>query len=392
MDIKFLGYDEDFRYNQLCSVPITSEYHIKFSSLLLNPDEYVNGVGATIYSEISLIRDYDNQTFIVSTEQFKDIFHTTGYDEIKSFYENRITEKYYELISSHQIFDINTVGGLLKHKGVLEFLLDESREIDAVSFIIGNTYFVFAKREYHKLYIESDYYKIREFVLDEDLDIIKEYILNILINKKNEIMKENEIKNDVTEVEGFPIVKNKVTQEDVDNEIAAIQVKTLDDFGKPTTYVAVILKNGFTMREATTCVDPDNYDEAIGAEICLKRIKDKIWFLLGYKLQEEIYNANDIDTDECESTRAVAVGEKSDDITSDTCFPPYVQRMFNEQKELSERINKLDAFVNGNNDIFNNLPDKEKELMNKQFEYMKMYHNVLCERIDSAVYEFTGNK
>lgn len=51
------------------------------------------------------------------------------------------------------------------------------------------------------------------------------------------------------------------------------------------------MKNGFTLRESATCVDPENYNEEIGKEICLKRLEDKVWFLLGYQLQEELYQS-----------------------------------------------------------------------------------------------------
>lgn len=50
------------------------------------------------------------------------------------------------------------------------------------------------------------------------------------------------------------------------------------------------MKNGFTIHETTTYVDPTNYNEEIGKDICLKRIEDKIWLLLGYALQEKLIN------------------------------------------------------------------------------------------------------
>jgi len=78
-----------------------------------------------------------------------------------------------------------------------------------------------------------------------------------------------------------------VTREEVLANMEDVLVRTLVDFGKPCTYVTVRMKNGFTLRESTTCVDPANYDEEIGKQICLKRIEDKIWFLLGYALQEK---------------------------------------------------------------------------------------------------------
>lgn len=82
----------------------------------------------------------------------------------------------------------------------------------------------------------------------------------------------------------------KVTQKEVDENMKDVLVRTVEEFGKPCTYVTVRMKNGFTLRESTTCVDPANYSEEIGKEICLKRIENKVWFLLGYALQEKAYN------------------------------------------------------------------------------------------------------
>lgn len=82
----------------------------------------------------------------------------------------------------------------------------------------------------------------------------------------------------------------RVTQADVDANMQDVFVTTIRAFDKPVTYVEVRMKNGFTVRETTTCVDPANYSEEIGKEICLKRIADKIWLLLGYALQDKLYN------------------------------------------------------------------------------------------------------
>ncbi len=81
----------------------------------------------------------------------------------------------------------------------------------------------------------------------------------------------------------------KVTQEQVNENMQDVIVRTETEFGKPVTYVTVRMKNGFTLRESTTCVDPANYDEEIGKQICLEKIEDKVWFLLGYALQEKLY-------------------------------------------------------------------------------------------------------
>ena len=85
---------------------------------------------------------------------------------------------------------------------------------------------------------------------------------------------------------------NKVTKKDVQENMQDIIVKTEGEFGKPVTYVTVKMKNGFTLRESTTCVDPANYNEEIGAKICLEKIEDKIWMLLGFQLQDKMSKYN----------------------------------------------------------------------------------------------------
>lgn len=89
-------------------------------------------------------------------------------------------------------------------------------------------------------------------------------------------------------------MKNTVTAEQVRENMQDVIVRTLQDFGKPCTYVTVRMKNGFTLRESTTCVDPANYNEEIGKEICLRKIEDKIWFLLGYQLQEDLFRNGEL--------------------------------------------------------------------------------------------------
>ena len=80
-----------------------------------------------------------------------------------------------------------------------------------------------------------------------------------------------------------------VTREDVQRNMKDVLVRTEYEFGKPVTYVTVRMENGFTLRESTTCLDPANYNEEYGKKICLEKIEDKIWFLLGYALQEKMY-------------------------------------------------------------------------------------------------------
>ena len=81
--------------------------------------------------------------------------------------------------------------------------------------------------------------------------------------------------------------KNTVTQSQIDNIIANSQISVKTIFAK-CTVVAVQLPNGFVIVESSSCVDPLNYDEAMGMSICMERIKNKLWELEGYKLQCEL--------------------------------------------------------------------------------------------------------
>lgn len=80
---------------------------------------------------------------------------------------------------------------------------------------------------------------------------------------------------------------NTITQAHIDNLIKEAQVNVKTVFGK-CTIVAVQLKNGFVLVESSACVSPLNYDEAMGMSICIERIKNKLWELEGYRLQNEL--------------------------------------------------------------------------------------------------------
>lgn len=68
----------------------------------------------------------------------------------------------------------------------------------------------------------------------------------------------------------------------VDEFISYTETSTI---GYKTTMVRCVLRNGFEIIETSGCVDAKNYDEKLGEEVCMKKIKDKIWYLLGFLLQ-----------------------------------------------------------------------------------------------------------
>lgn len=76
--------------------------------------------------------------------------------------------------------------------------------------------------------------------------------------------------------------KPSISQKIVDDFIVAKEVSTLGD---KVTVVRATLRNGFELVESSACVSPENYDEKLGAKICMEKIEDKVWFLLGFLLQ-----------------------------------------------------------------------------------------------------------
>ncbi len=85
-------------------------------------------------------------------------------------------------------------------------------------------------------------------------------------------------------------MKNTVTQEQINNLIAESDIKVSTIFDK-VTVVSLKLPSGFVITESSGCVDPANYDESLGRELCLQRIENRLWELEGYALQKSIANS-----------------------------------------------------------------------------------------------------
>lgn len=74
---------------------------------------------------------------------------------------------------------------------------------------------------------------------------------------------------------------NRVFPEQIDAIIDSAEIIAEDKFGSMTV-VHAKLPCGFIITETSACIDPDNYDQALGREICMKRVRDKVWELEGY--------------------------------------------------------------------------------------------------------------
>lgn len=157
----------------------------------------------------------------------------------------------------------------------------------------------------------------------------------------------------------------KVTLEDVKANMQDVIVRTLEDFGKPCTYVTVRMKNGFTLRESTTCVDPANYNEEIGKQVCLKKIEDKVWLLLGYSLQTEMSAKNRV----LVSTRDMMIS------------PDYKERFKAEYTQLKNRFDGLKKMLDAWDDKKPSfVPPCPRDLYGEQVTVMELYLCVLERR------------
>lgn len=80
-----------------------------------------------------------------------------------------------------------------------------------------------------------------------------------------------------------------IGQKMVDEFISYTDTSTIGD---RTTVVRCVLRNGFVIVESSSCVDPANYSQEMGEDICMGKIKDKIWELLGFMLQSAANGVN----------------------------------------------------------------------------------------------------
>ena len=101
------------------------------------------------------------------------------------------------------------------------------------------------------------------------------------------------------------LVEKKVAAPTITEEYIA-EIMENSDFEISTvfdkcTVVSCRLPNGFVITESSACVSPENYDEDMGAEICFKKIENKIWELEGYRLQQWLWEEeNDCRCEECD--------------------------------------------------------------------------------------------
>lgn len=79
----------------------------------------------------------------------------------------------------------------------------------------------------------------------------------------------------------------RITQEDIDRKIESVAYFILP--GTNVTICHLVLKNGFSVRGESACVDPRNFRQEIGEELAFKKAEARVWELEGYLLAERRY-------------------------------------------------------------------------------------------------------
>lgn len=174
----------------------------------------------------------------------------------------------------------------------------------------------------------------------------------------------------------YPLSENndgtKILKEDVENFITNVEVMTV---GEKTTVVNAHTLTGFDIVRHSSCVDPKNYSEELGKQYAMEEVVNNLWAHLGFVLQWAKYGIN--------------VKPK------ESKYPPHIQRVITEYEELNDKIDKLNAFINGKlnasingNPIFRKLDAEERNDMACQLTSMRNYSDILLSRLTRAGVDF----
>ncbi|HWI68907.1 MAG TPA: Gp49 family protein [Nitrospiraceae bacterium] len=76
----------------------------------------------------------------------------------------------------------------------------------------------------------------------------------------------------------------KVTKEGIEAKVEKVSYMVLPD--STVTICNLLLKNGFSVRGESACVDPRNFNMEIGQQLAYRDAFSKMWQLEGYLLAE----------------------------------------------------------------------------------------------------------
>lgn len=81
----------------------------------------------------------------------------------------------------------------------------------------------------------------------------------------------------------------KVTKDSIEAKIAKVDYLVLPD--STVTLCNITLKNGYSVRGESACVDPRNFNVEIGKSLAYKNAFEKLWQLEGYLLAEHRFQS-----------------------------------------------------------------------------------------------------
>lgn len=89
--------------------------------------------------------------------------------------------------------------------------------------------------------------------------------------------------------ENIEVIPTKVSLNDIFGKVKECQYLVVP--GSTTTVCYLTMQNGFTILGQSSCVDPKEFNIALGEKYAYEDAIDKIWQLEGYLLAERRYQA-----------------------------------------------------------------------------------------------------
>ena len=161
--------------------------------------------------------------------------------------------------------------------------------------------------------------------------------------------------------QAYEIENNKIPEKLVEDFIVEKNIYTKIMFGKKTTVMEYKLANGFTGIDSTSSVDDKNYSEEIGAEILLERVKNQIWYGLGFSL---------------------GMADKKRQ-SENTISKTHIERMEDELQALEIKLDNLCTFLEKEMEEPQYTNEYQRQLLAIQMSHMIGYYNTLLARIDN---------
>lgn len=175
--------------------------------------------------------------------------------------------------------------------------------------------------------------------------------------------------------------KNTVTQSVIDELIESCNIAVTTAFDK-CTIVACKLPNGFVIVESSSCVDPANYDEDMGVDICMKNIEKKLWELEGYLLQNKLYmdgitfdDDDDLECDgDCENCDLFDRDDDDDTEDKKKEKPKHTDKKYDDDEYWDKLIQNYNDYLDYIDDYLDDLAHYKRRHRGRNY----YYNNVWC--------------